>query len=233
MNAVAHNDTRTTTTTNNPVAQGGQSSSQDIPAQQQTHRPVKGPEMLIISQDDDVVSDGDSAEWHQHSPSRTYVHKNYAVDGGDRSRTVPGHAPESEAILAQESAVILAQQLLDGVTTVVSVSVEIMLADDGGRSGPVPGHAPHQVARDTSTTAVVQATIVHASAVPTPVVHAPVVQPQLRKRQLHAHRTHNLSYIHPLSGRRICAYQLRRHQYKRSVRHQHYYRLVLIRTFRR
>jgi hypothetical protein len=35
---------------------------------------------------------------------------------GDRSGPVPGHAPESVAILAQESSAILAQRPLDGMT---------------------------------------------------------------------------------------------------------------------
>jgi hypothetical protein len=66
-------------------------------------------------------------------------------------------AQEPAAILAQESAAILAQQPFDGVTMVVSVPVEIMLANGGDWSGPVPGHTPPQNAQDTSTTAKIQA----------------------------------------------------------------------------
>jgi hypothetical protein len=80
--AVAYNNTPTTITTNDPDARGSQSSSQSIPAQQQHvaawetdskrfgQDTRRGQDMFIINQDGDVVSHGDSADWHQHSPSR-------------------------------------------------------------------------------------------------------------------------------------------------------------------
>jgi hypothetical protein len=105
--AVSYNNMPTTITANDPDARGSQSSNQENahgsqasrqkpPEQQQPRTPVKehiaawesnikkfgqdikGPEMFNISQDGDVViSDSDSADWHQRSPSRSYTHKNH------------------------------------------------------------------------------------------------------------------------------------------------------------
>jgi hypothetical protein len=92
---------------------------------------------------------------------------------GDWSGPFPGHAPESVAILAQESSAILAQRPLGGMTnkdvgvqdsdnarllvlirTFRRVAHRLVLIRTfsrithicGDRSGPVPGHAPESVA---------------------------------------------------------------------------------------
>jgi hypothetical protein len=91
--AVAYKNMPTATSTNDPDARGSQASSQNLPATacarqgtrcslevkyQEVGRDTKKvPEMFSISQDSDVVSDGDSADWHQHSPSRSRARENH------------------------------------------------------------------------------------------------------------------------------------------------------------
>jgi hypothetical protein len=99
--AVACGNMSTTITTNDPDARdsqssshgnarGSQASSQSLPGQQRAQKHVKdrvaasendikrfskdtkrGPEVCIASQVDDAVNEGDSADWRQHSPSRS------------------------------------------------------------------------------------------------------------------------------------------------------------------
>jgi hypothetical protein len=59
--------------------------------------------------DDDVVHEGDSADWCQHSPSRSYAHKNHnkasskarASAGSNASQRLDRHKKDRDVILAE------------------------------------------------------------------------------------------------------------------------------------